>query len=178
MYGCIYSKRLRKSGQNSLKNFLRVPSGLQSWAQTLNKSQLMKMNQVVMVIPCIALWCHTASARHLNWSGESWREAAPAPRTWLAHPPRPARVLTNTFQVGKCVITQGKLPGAYHQYHPTYGHHQSTAGRNYHSTAQHSYLNRNNHSGNLTAKTKQIVQCILLWRIYTEQICSINTAKY
>ena len=114
VYGCIYSKRLRKSGQNSLKNFLRVPSGLQSWAQTLNKSQLMKMNQVVMVIPCIALWCHTASAKHLNWSGESWREAATVPRTWLAHLPRPARALTNTFQVGKCVITQGKLPGAYH----------------------------------------------------------------
>ena len=44
-------------------------------------------------------------------------------------------------------------------------------------TVKHSYLNRNNLSGNLTAKTKQIVQCILLWRIYTEQICSINTAK-
>ena len=57
VFGCIYSKRLRKSGQNSLKNFLRVPSGLKSWAQTLNKSQLMKMNQVEMVIPCIdARW--------------------------------------------------------------------------------------------------------------------------
>ena len=67
MYGCIYSKRLRNSGQNSLQSFIQVPPGLQSWAETLNKSQLMKLLQVVRLLLSGDRWggwewCHSSDA--------------------------------------------------------------------------------------------------------------------